>query len=70
MVAFARTGVLQVHAAKDIEHSVKHAFPSPIYQSGADRFEIDNCAPQLKAMREGKIELHALPLEGDVPSPS
>jgi hypothetical protein len=51
---------LQVHAAKDIEHSVKHAFPSPIYQSGADRFEIVNCAPQLKAMREGKIGLHAL----------
>jgi AraC family L-rhamnose operon regulatory protein RhaS len=39
---------------------MKQAFPSPIYQSGADRFEIDNCAPQLKAMREGKIELQAL----------
>ena len=51
---------LQDQAANDIEQSVKRAFPSPIYQTGADRFEIDNCAPQLKAMREGKIALHAL----------
>ncbi len=35
-------------------------FPSPIYQSGADRFEVDNCKPQLKAISEGKIEMHAL----------
>lgn len=34
--------------------------PAPIYQIGADRLEIDSCAPQLQAMREGKIELHAL----------
>jgi AraC family L-rhamnose operon regulatory protein RhaS len=52
--------VLHIPSAKDIEHAVKQAFPSPIYHGGADRFEIDNCAPQTKAMREGKIELHAL----------
>ncbi len=27
---------------------------------GEDRLEIDTCAPQLKAMREGKIQLHAI----------
>ena len=39
---------------------VRASFPSPIYQSGADRFEIDTCEPQLKAVSEGKIELHAI----------
>ena len=39
---------------------MKASFPSPIYQSGADRYEIDTCAPQMKALREGKIEMHAL----------
>lgn len=39
---------------------MKQAFPSPIYHSGTNRFEIDNCVPQLKAMGEGNIELHAL----------
>lgn len=39
---------------------MKAAAPSPIYQNGADRFEIDDCGPQFKALREGKIELHAL----------
>lgn len=39
---------------------VKASFPSPIYQSGANRFEIDSCRPQLRAVSEGKIELHAL----------
>ncbi|MEN9974747.1 MAG: hypothetical protein RLZZ282_753 [Verrucomicrobiota bacterium] len=34
--------------------------PAPIYQMGGDRFEIDSCAPQWKAMREGKIQLHAI----------
>jgi len=52
--------VLHDSSAKDIEHFVKAPFPSPIYQSEADRFEIDSCEPQLKAMREGKIELNAL----------
>jgi AraC-like DNA-binding protein len=51
---------LHVPSAKDIEHLVRALFPSPIFQSGANRYEIDTCAPQLKAMREGKIELHAL----------
>jgi AraC-like DNA-binding protein len=31
-----------------------------IYQKGSSRFQIDSCAPQLAAMRGGKIELHAL----------
>jgi AraC family L-rhamnose operon regulatory protein RhaS len=47
-------------SANDIEHSMKASFPSPIYQTGADRFEIDSCKAQMKAMSEGKIELHAL----------
>ena len=47
-------------AAKDIEHPVKATFPSPIYQSRANRYEIDTCGPQMKAVSEGKIELHAL----------
>jgi hypothetical protein len=52
--------VLHDSSAKDIEHVMKSLFPSPIYQSGADRYEIDSCGPQLKAMSEGKIELNAL----------
>jgi AraC family L-rhamnose operon regulatory protein RhaS len=47
-------------AAKNIEHGVKSSFPSPIYRSGADRFEIDDCEAQSRAAREGKIEFHAL----------
>lgn len=39
---------------------MKARFPSPIYQSGSDRLEIDNCEPQFRAMREGKIEIRAL----------
>ncbi|MCU0748620.1 MAG: AraC family transcriptional regulator [Akkermansiaceae bacterium] len=39
---------------------MKRVLPSPIYDNGADRFEIDDCGPQFKALREGKIELHAL----------
>jgi len=52
--------VLHNPSAKDIEHHVKGSYPPPIYQSGSNRFEIDSCKPQLKALREGKIELHAL----------
>jgi AraC-like DNA-binding protein len=52
--------VLQNPTANDIEHPMKAAVPSPIYQSGGDRFEIDDCGPQFKAVREGKIQLHAL----------
>ncbi len=39
---------------------MKAVFPSPIYQSGVEYFEIDDCGPQFKALKEGKIELHAL----------
>jgi AraC-like DNA-binding protein len=47
-------------AAADIAQRVKAPFLSPIYQCGPDRLEIDRCLPQFQAMREGKIELHAL----------
>jgi AraC family L-rhamnose operon regulatory protein RhaS len=52
--------VLHDSTAKDIEHAVKSSSRPPIYQSGANRLEIDNCRPQLQALGEGKIELHAL----------
>jgi AraC family L-rhamnose operon regulatory protein RhaS len=32
----------------------------PIYQAGRRGYEIDRCGPQVRAMREGKIELQAL----------
>lgn len=46
--------------AKDIEQAVRTSFSVPIYQSGAKRYEIDTCGPQMRAVSEGKIELHAL----------
>lgn len=52
--------VLHNPSAKDIEHYVRAQHPPPIYQSDTNRYEIDSCLPQLKAVREGKIELHAL----------
>lgn len=52
--------VLQDAAANNITHRVSRSYPSPIYQAGTDRFEIDSCLPQLRAIDEGKIELHAL----------
>jgi len=56
-----KTGqVLHDPTAKDIEHGMRAAFPAPIYRSGPDQYEIDNCEPQAQAMREGKIEVHAL----------
>ncbi len=39
---------------------MKVAAPAPICQSSADQLEIDDCGPQFRAIREGKIELHAL----------
>jgi AraC-like DNA-binding protein len=33
---------------------------TPIYRGRKFRFEIDTCAPQSAAMRDGKVELHAL----------
>jgi AraC family L-rhamnose operon regulatory protein RhaS len=52
--------VLHDSAAKNIEHAVKRVFSVPIYRQDADSYPIDNCLPQLKAVSEGKIELHAL----------
>lgn len=52
--------VLLDSSAKDIEHLMRRLFPSPIYQTAVDRLEIDNCEPQMRAVREGKIEMHAL----------
>jgi AraC family L-rhamnose operon regulatory protein RhaS len=51
---------LHVPSAKDIEHPVSSRFPAPIYESGTKHYEIDTCAAQIRAAREGKIELHAL----------
>lgn len=39
---------------------MKSRLPLPIYQSGVNHAEIDSCKPQIQAMREGKIQLHAL----------
>jgi AraC family L-rhamnose operon regulatory protein RhaS len=52
--------VLHDPTAKNIAHPVSASFPPPIYKSGANRFEIDTCAPQIQAARDGKIDLHAL----------
>ena len=46
--------------AANIEHYMKAAALTPIYQSSEDKLEIDDCGPQFRAIREGKIELHAL----------
>jgi AraC family L-rhamnose operon regulatory protein RhaS len=46
--------------AANIEHYMKAAALTPIYQSSEDNLEIDDCGPQFRAIREGKIELHAL----------
>jgi AraC-like DNA-binding protein len=59
-ISGSRPPVLQYPTAKDIEHSVKATFPAPIYQTDAENYRIDTCAPQLKAVNEGKIEFHAL----------
>lgn len=39
---------------------MKFARSAPIYQSDVESYEIDTCAPQVKALREGKIEIHSL----------
>jgi hypothetical protein len=49
--------VFQNHSARNIEHSMKAAGPSPIYQNGGDYFKIDGFGPQLKTTRQGKIQL-------------
>ena len=36
------------------------SFPAPIYRNEAERHEIDTCAPQVRALEAGKIELQAL----------
>jgi AraC-like DNA-binding protein len=52
--------VLQVRAAKNIEHSMRAGRRGPIYQSGGDLYQIDGCGPQLRAIESGQIEFHAL----------
>lgn len=47
-------------SVNDIEQMMRVSLPAPIYQSGIEFYEIDTCGPQFKAMREGKIDLHAL----------
>jgi AraC-like DNA-binding protein len=48
---------LQNSAAKNIEHGVT---TRPIYCARRARYEIDRCEPQIRAIREGKIDFHAL----------
>jgi AraC-like DNA-binding protein len=52
-----RNDFLQNHAAKDIKHSMSSR---PVYRTHRERFGIDRCEPQTRAVREGKIEFHAL----------
>jgi len=39
---------------------MKAAALPPIYFKGTDHLKIDDCGPQFKAVKEGKIDLHAL----------
>jgi len=52
-----RKQILQNCAANNIEHPMS---TQPTYQSGHQQYEIDRCEPQNRAVREGKIEFHAL----------
>lgn len=52
--------ILQGAATKNIGGGVKRQNPAPIYQEGPNRFGIDSCLPQIRAVNEGKIELRAL----------
>jgi AraC-like DNA-binding protein len=49
--------VLHFPSAKGIEHAM---ITRPVYRVGHKRFGIDDCEPQKEAVREGKIEFHAL----------
>jgi AraC-like DNA-binding protein len=49
--------VLQIRPAKNIEHSMTS---QPTYWIRHKRYSIDRCEPQTRAVREGKIEFHAL----------
>ena len=48
---------MQICPAKNIELAMTIR---PTYQTRHERYEIDRCEPQNRAVREGKIELHAL----------
>lgn len=48
---------MQNSTANNIEHSMS---TQPTFQSRHQQFEIDRCEPQNRAVREGKIEFHAL----------
>jgi AraC-like DNA-binding protein len=48
---------LQIYPAKNIEHCMT---AKPTYKAHNARYEIDRCEPQVRAVREGKIEFHAL----------
>lgn len=48
---------LQNHIANDI----KHIMPvHPTFRDGGTRYGVDRCEPQTRAVRDGKIEFHAL----------
>jgi len=60
MVPFWRllfSNCLQICAVYNIEHGMAAL---PVYRTRHARFGIDRCEPQTRAIREGKIELHAL----------
>lgn len=48
---------MQNRSAKSIEHDM---ITRPIYRMGYKHYGIDDCEPQKEAVREGKIEFHAL----------
>jgi len=48
---------LRYYSPKNIEHCMN---TQPVYRMGDKRYGIDNCEPQREAVREGKIEFHAL----------
>ncbi len=48
---------MHYYSAKNIEHDMT---TRPIYRMGHKLYGIDNCEPQKEAVREGKIEFHAL----------
>ena len=49
--------ILHYHSAQIIEHFMT---ARPIYRIGHKHYGIDDCEPQKEAVREGKIEFHAL----------
>jgi AraC-like DNA-binding protein len=49
---------LQFYPTEDIEHRMPER--KPIYHACGERYEIDHCEPQHRAIQSGKIDFHAL----------